>query len=502
MFENETDFKRIVDRLQIDDEPNPAHREQLRRRVLFAFGQAAKGKSAATAGPGRMGRFGPVVKVAAAAIIVIGVAVGVLEFGRPRGPAAVLARVGRSVRATHWMHEVSDVAAVVDDQPGAVQEEHQESWISFKAEIMYRKVGAEQVSCWDYTKGERCAYFPIAKTVAVSELRRNGSGIGAGTAFEYAERFIKAQLDRGSELIRRRQQRNQIEVEVWELTGPSDYGTARVSLVVDIERYLPVAAEIELTSEDGRMNWTTEFKYPPSGPSSIYDLGVPRTARVIDRTMAPIGTPGEEPRAMPTPGQPPRSRLMPIDIKLPRPMFVGTPENFRVPRLARPRGRPRPPFFAPPGTRNIALGKRVRASDNDPIVGSVEHITDGDKEAGDGSFVELGPSVQHVTIDLGAEHEIYGIIVWHYHKQARVYFDVVVQVSNDLDFSKSVWTLFNNDIDNSASLGVGSDLHYTETYEGKLIDAKGVRARYVRLYSNGNTSDAANHYIEVEVYGR
>ncbi|UCG56974.1 MAG: discoidin domain-containing protein, partial [Phycisphaerales bacterium] len=406
-----------------------------------------------------------------------------------------------AVRKVDWMHAVSDVVAVVDDDPTAVREEHHESWISFKAQIVYGKVG-EKVSCWDYGQGKRYAYFPLTKTVAMSELRRNGSGIGAGTPFGYAEGEIQMQLDRGGELIRRREQRDQMDVEIWEIAGPSDDGIAMITLVIDVERHLPIAAEIEHTSEGGRTNWSTAFKYPQSGPSSIYDLGVPRMARVIDRTMVPIGTPGDEPRAVPTPGQPPRSKQVPIDIKLPRPMFVGTPENFRVPRLAKPRGRPRPPFFAPPGTRNVALGKRVSASDEDPIIGSAELITDGDKEAGDGSFVEFGPSVQHVTIDLGAEHEIYAVVVWHYHKQARVYFDVVVQVSDDRDFGRNVWTLFNNDIDNSVGFGAGTDLHYTETNEGKLIDARGVRARYVRLYSNGNTSEAANHYIEVEVYGR
>ena len=45
-------------------------------------------------------------------------------------------------------------------------------------------------------------------------------------------------------------------------------------------------------------------------------------------------------------------------------------------------------------------------------------------------------------------------------------------------------------------------MHYLEKNEGKLIDAKGTRGRYVRLYSNGNTSDDMNHYIEVEVYGK
>jgi hypothetical protein len=101
-------------------------------------------------------------------------------------------------------------------------------------------------------------------------------------------------------------------------------------------------------------------------------------------------------------------------------------------------------------------------------------------------------------------HEVYCIVVWHYHKQARVYFDVVVQVADDADFITNVKTIFNNDIDNSAGLGVGKDMHYTETNEGKLIDvfAQGIKTRFVRLYSNGNTSNDLNHYIEVEVYGK
>jgi len=194
--------------------------------------------------------------------------------------------------------------------------------------------------------------------------------------------------------------------------------------------------------------------------------------------------------------------FVPIDIELPKPMFVGTPQSTRVANLEKPLGKPRPPFLAPAGTTNVALEKPVSSSDEEPIIGDIEMITDGDKEAADGSYVELGPLVQHVTIDLEAMHEIYAIIIWHYHKQARVYYDMVVQVADDPDFITNVRTLFNNDIDNSAGIGVGEDMHYTETNEGRLIDAKGVKARYVRLYSNGNTSNDLNHYIEVAVYGK
>ena len=196
------------------------------------------------------------------------------------------------------------------------------------------------------------------------------------------------------------------------------------------------------------------------------------------------------------------AEMVPIEIELPKPMFVGTPQDTRVANLEKPLGKPRPPFLAPAGTTNVALEKPVASSDEEPIIGDIEMITDGDKEAADGSYVELGPFVQHVTIDLEAMHEIYAIIVWHYHKQARVYYDMVAQVADDPDFITNVRTLFNNDIDNSAGIGVGEDMHYTETNEGRLIDAKGLKARYVRLYSNGNTSNDLNHYIEVAVYGK
>jgi len=194
--------------------------------------------------------------------------------------------------------------------------------------------------------------------------------------------------------------------------------------------------------------------------------------------------------------------MAPLDIKLPKPMFVGTPKNITSPNLEKTTGEKRPPFMAPKDVTNVAAGKECTASDSEPIIGELPMITDGDKEGADGSFIEFGPGVQWVQIDLGAPQEIFAIVVWHYHSQARVYRDVIVQVSDDKDFVKDVKTVYNNDHDNTAKLGVGSDKEYIETSEGRLIDAKGAKGRYVRLYSNGNTSNDMNHVIEVEVYGR
>ena len=105
-------------------------------------------------------------------------------------------------------------------------------------------------------------------------------------------------------------------------------------------------------------------------------------------------------------------------------------------------------------------------------------------------------------IDLAKETDIAAVLVWHFHSQKRVYFDDVVQASDDPKFEKDVKTIFNTDANNELGLGAGTDQPYIETYQGKLIDAKGVKARYVRLYSKGNTTNKLNHYIEVEVWGK
>lgn len=190
-----------------------------------------------------------------------------------------------------------------------------------------------------------------------------------------------------------------------------------------------------------------------------------------------------------------------LKITLPKPMFVGTPKNIRTPNLETITGKPRGPFMVPVGTAFLSAGKPVAASDKEPVIGEVAFVTDGKKSGEDGYYVEFGPMLQWVQIDLGKSQELHAIVAWHYHSQARVYRDVVVQASDDKDFISGVTTVFNNDHDNTSGLGAGKDKEYIETFDGKLFDPKGVKARYVRLYSGGNTSNDMNHYVEVEVYG-
>lgn len=195
------------------------------------------------------------------------------------------------------------------------------------------------------------------------------------------------------------------------------------------------------------------------------------------------------------------ANLVPIDLELPAPAFKGTPVPQKEPNVEKPAGKPRPPFLAPEGTVNLALGRRVTASDPVPISGELDLVTDGDKEASDFGYLATRAGSEWVQVDLGQKATIYAVVVWHNHADARVYRDVIVQVSDDPDFLDA-HTAFNNDYDNTSGMGIGTDMGYVETSEGKLIDCKGLEGRFVRFYSKGSTVDNKNHYTEVSVYGK
>ncbi len=198
-------------------------------------------------------------------------------------------------------------------------------------------------------------------------------------------------------------------------------------------------------------------------------------------------------------------KMVPLKTEIPEEILAGTPPDVLAmlfPGLEKLVEGERPKYLVPEGTVNVALKKKVTSSDSNPVLGELIFVTDGNKKGSEASYVELGPLQQWVQIDLENECKIHALFVWHYFREARSYSDVVVQVADDPEFKTNVQTIYSNDQDNSAKLGLGKSRPYIETNQGRLIKAKGEKGRYVRFYSNGNTANDLNHYVEVEVFGK
>src|SRR5215472_5749545 len=184
---------------------------------------------------------------------------------------------------------------------------------------------------------------------------------------------------------------------------------------------------------------------------------------------------------------------VPLILKLPPPAFKGTPKDIPLNSYVEPLSdKPRPPMMVPSGLKNIAQNSKLTSSDKNATPDVLAKLIDGDKESSDQSIIFLRKGTQYVQMDLGSPSEIFAIVIWHAHNTAKVYHDVIVQVADDPYFKENVRTIFNNDRDNTAGLGAGRDREYVETYEGKLINARGVKGRFIRFYSHGSTESALN----------
>ena len=107
---------------------------------------------------------------------------------------------------------------------------------------------------------------------------------------------------------------------------------------------------------------------------------------------------------------------VPLTLKLPKEVFAGT--SYDLPpdcKPEKPSTKPRPIMQVPKGTVNVALKKKVTSSSK-PISGTLDLVTDGDKEGREDSTLVLKSKLQWVQIDLEATTPIYYILVWHFHQ--------------------------------------------------------------------------------------
>lgn len=192
--------------------------------------------------------------------------------------------------------------------------------------------------------------------------------------------------------------------------------------------------------------------------------------------------------------------MVPLQLKLPAPVFAGTPKAAPADIVVE--DKPDPTIMVPKDVKNLAPSAKITSSDKTVTRAELAKITDGIKDADGEDIVQMRKGLQWIQFDLGAPKEIYGIAFWHAHDIAKICRAVIVQVADDEDFTENVRTLYNNDRENSAGMGAGKDRQYFESFRGKSVDAKGTRARYVRLYSNGSTDNKMNEYTEVEIWGR
>ncbi len=275
MFENESDFKELVDRLNIDTEPDSSHRDNLRQEMLSAFGEARRPRPVKMAAAGALQTIArtilksKITRLAAAAVIIIAVLIGAhLLIGPTDGATVALGQMVQNMKAMPWMRIASE------------QEEH---WVAFESKVWAWKNADGSVVFSDYGRRESYKYAPTSQTITVTYLHEEKPPVEFSSAFSVVDSVLEEAVRQGAKIARETGEYEGNTVEIYNISLGGNGVATGLQLYVDPESRLAIAGVIAFFIPQQNLYTAAkvEFEYPENGPTDIYALGVPVTAKLL-----------------------------------------------------------------------------------------------------------------------------------------------------------------------------------------------------------------------------
>ena len=218
-----------------------------------------------------------ITKLAAAAVIVIAVLIGMNYFGGSiDGTRILYAKVREAIEKKPWICIKHTVLKGEKAFGG-------EEWFSFEPKITVEIVDDGRIKYSDFSHNRRYEYLPMSGTITISQIKEHPSFLEAKTPLELCKKVIEMKQASGAEFSQSFIERDGKTLEVWEVVQLGDTESEKIKLFIDTQEYLPIVAEVSHTDHNGKTTYqgTIEFKYPESGPKNIYELGVPKDAKVV-----------------------------------------------------------------------------------------------------------------------------------------------------------------------------------------------------------------------------
>ncbi|NQT00448.1 MAG: tetratricopeptide repeat protein [Planctomycetes bacterium] len=261
MFKDESEFKKIIDRLNIDTDPNQKHHDDLRRQMLNVFNETKQQSQKPATPHGVLRRIimkSPITKLAAAAAIIIAILIG-LPFLSPNSSSVVLADVLERIEQTQafmYRMTMTTTGAMMSDMPTRKIEIQGTTIISTEYGMKMEMAttdpdsGAEEVT-------QQMYIIPDQKLM-ISLMPKHKKYM----RMEFDDDLLARQKKQNNdprEMIKQimdceytelgRSVIDGIDVEGFHTTDPAYYGGAmeniELTLWVDVEKWLPVRAEMD-----------------------------------------------------------------------------------------------------------------------------------------------------------------------------------------------------------------------------------------------------------------
>jgi len=220
-----------------------------------------------------------ITKLAAAAMIIIA---GILVIYQTNGSIDIatvsFGQITENMKKMPWMHAVV-VHAVVE---GAG--ESMECWACFESKFVINKRSNGEVIHHDFLKMIVHEYDPDANTVTVSSgPLLDGSMLG-NSAMDFPKMILKGFEDANDNAIQKTTGKyKEKDAKIFKMSAFLGGMDMKVEMFVDAEKNILLFLNQKAFDKTGKLaiEATVHFDYPEKGPESIYDVGVPKSAKII-----------------------------------------------------------------------------------------------------------------------------------------------------------------------------------------------------------------------------
>jgi len=218
----------------------------------------------------------------AAAIIIIGVMIGISYFGgSPEFNQAAWGKMMESMKKMPWVHISENIAP-------PVLYDAIERWTCFDPSIQIYKYSDGTITYSDYSKGEGYYYKPGDKTITISPITEKYNVPGPKSPFDIVTDFFQMTDKLEAEIVSKYSKVNGQQVEIIESKYVTGLGQCQTKMIRDVKQNLLRSSQTTILIPDTneQVITTATYDYPETGPRGIYEAGAPRDAKVIDLRIA------------------------------------------------------------------------------------------------------------------------------------------------------------------------------------------------------------------------
>jgi hypothetical protein len=221
-------------------------------------------------------------KLATAAAIIIAVMLGMYALTGSVDVASItMAQVRQAMEGIDWMQIINKGGDENITRGGP-----EIDWFSFASKTHIGIGLRDGIVSYDDFKTRRQLYWPgTGNYIYESPIDETTEfAYGFTGPFDMIDRTFRIiQAEHNSEIVKELGTYQGQKVEVWTVIRDVKSGGSRtLTVYIDLDRKLPIAATYDHTQPDGTVlrESEIEFKYPETGPADIYEAGAPKSAQI------------------------------------------------------------------------------------------------------------------------------------------------------------------------------------------------------------------------------